>query len=189
MLAGAQKEKAAHIVLEELEKGGVTVRNYGQTPVTRVIVTVKAQIDEDGGPDVGWLTVGEVRGHGVPLKKDLLPAGETAPFTFGWEEKWIDPSLRWQDPEVTFEYTDAAGTRWRRTRFDLPVRVGGTPLPGSAAEARRAKRHSRSRWLKRHLGNIRKSVQLGFQRKGFTRKGRAKWRDKQREKAQQAEQD
>ncbi|WP_331731977.1 hypothetical protein [Streptomyces sp. NBC_00989] len=176
VLAGAQREKAAHIALEVLDRDGVTVRNYGLTPITRVVVRAEVHLDEDFGPDEGWQTVERVRAHGVPRKQALLAAGDTARFTFDWSEQAVDPALRWQEPDVTYEYTDAAGTRWRRAGFDLPVPVGGVPLPGSAAEGRRQKwRTSKRRWNRRRR-DLWRSLRLGVRGKGFTKKGRQKRR-------------
>jgi hypothetical protein len=52
-MAGVQKEKAAHVALEDLDREGVTVRNHGQTPVTNtLLVSAEVYLDEDGGEDV-----------------------------------------------------------------------------------------------------------------------------------------
>jgi hypothetical protein len=176
VLAGSQREKAAHMALGELSRDGVTVQNYGLTPMTRVLVRAEAHLDEDLGPDDGWVTVDRVTARGVPSKKDLLPAGDSALFSFEWETRVIDPALRWQEPYVTYEYTDAAGTRWRRTGFNLPVFVGGVPLPGAAGERRREKWRGRARKWKLRRRKLWRSLRLGFQRKGFTQAGRKKRR-------------
>ncbi|MFJ5260935.1 hypothetical protein ACIQAC_10785 [Streptomyces sp. NPDC088387] len=179
---------AAHTGIEDLNRDGVRVRNFGLTPVTRVTVKAEAHLDEDGGPDVGWLTIALVPATATPRKKDLLPAGETVHFVFNWQDPPDDPALRWQSPDVKVEYTDAAGTRWSRKNFNLPVRVGGTPLPGSARETRRAKWRSRRQRLRQRRRNVWRSLRLGFRNKGFTKKGRSKRRDKEREKRERAKQ-
>jgi hypothetical protein len=192
VLAGVQREKAAHVALEDLTREGVTVRNHGQTPVTNVLpVTVQVHLDEDEG-EGEWVTVGRAQARSNPHREELLPAGGSVRFTFtDWsspEGLTLDTSLRWGSPGVTFAYTDAAGTRWRRERSDLPVPWGGTPLPGASAERRRAVRRKRGRRRARWRRNAWKNLRLGLQRKGFTRKSRQKRREKQR-KTQRTGQD
>lgn len=41
------------VALEDPDRDGVAVRNYGRTPATRVTVNAEADLDEDGGPDAG----------------------------------------------------------------------------------------------------------------------------------------
>jgi hypothetical protein len=186
VLAGVQREKAAHVALEDLDPSGVTVRNHGQTPVTNVrLVTVEAYLDEDEG-EGEWVTGGRARARHDPAAKDLLPAGEAVRFLFtGWsspEGLHLSEDLRWGRPRVTLAYTDAAGTRWRREQSDLPVAWGGTPLPGAATERRRvARRKRRRRWGQRWRV-IRKSLRHGLRGRGFTREQRRKWRTRQRER-------
>ncbi|MEV5107592.1 hypothetical protein ACFQ7G_19570 [Streptomyces massasporeus] len=184
VLAGVQKEKAAHVALEDLDREGVTVRNHGQTPVTNtLLVGVEVYLDEDGGEDVGWLTVGRARARGEPQRQDLLPAGGSVRFTFtDWsspEGLTLDSSLRRGNPRVTFSYTDAAGTRWRREGADLPIAWGGAPLPGAAAERRRAVRRKRWRRWGQGRRTAWKNLRLGLRGKGFTQKQR---REKRRKK-------
>ncbi|MFE0130706.1 hypothetical protein ACFWY6_03830 [Streptomyces sp. NPDC059037] len=129
VLTVAQREKAAHIAFEDLSPDGMTVRNYGLTPVTRVLVKAEAFLEEEIGPDEGWATIDRVRARGEPHHVDLLPAGDSARFSFVWEEKEIDPDHRRGKPDVAFEYTDAAGTRWQRAGFNLPVYAGESTSP------------------------------------------------------------
>ncbi|MFJ5735571.1 hypothetical protein [Streptomyces microflavus] len=186
MLAGSQREKAAHVVLEGLDEHGVKVRNHSQTPITNVrLVSVKAYLDEDLGEDE-WTTVGEARANVKPGSLLLLAAGDSARFTFThWQPpKYLTPdsSQRLGNPSVTFAYTDAAGTRWQREDYDLPVAWGGVSLPGAAAERRRlVKRKQRRRWGRRRR-TIQKSLRFGLRREGFTLKGRQRRRVKLREK-------
>ncbi|MFK4070463.1 hypothetical protein [Streptomyces sp. NPDC029674] len=196
VLAGRQREKAAHVALESLDEQGVTVRNHSQTPVTNVrLVTVEAYVDEDLGEDEGWTTVGRTRATVEPGLLLLLSAGDGARFTFtGWhspEELTPDSSQRRGNPSVTFAYTDAAGTRWQRENYDLPVPWGGVPLPGAAAERRRIVRRKRWRRWGRRRRIIWKSLRFGLRCKGFTLKGRQKRRAKlrEKEKAQQRSHD
>ncbi|WP_331725918.1 hypothetical protein [Streptomyces sp. NBC_00470] len=188
VLAGRQREKAAHVALEDLDEEGVTVRNHSQTPVTNVhLVQVEVYLDELIGEEEGWQTVGRLRARGKPGKLALLPAGDGGRFTFvSWhspEGATPDPELRRGAPQVTFSYTDAAGTRWRREDYDLPVPWGGVPLPGAAAQRRReARRKRRRRWRGRLLA-LRRGLKSGLRGRGFTRKGRRNYRAKQRAKA------
>ncbi|MEW2615016.1 hypothetical protein AB0937_33510 [Streptomyces sp. NPDC047880] len=184
VLAGVQKEKAAHVALEDLDREGVTVRNHGQTPVTNtLLVRVEVYLDEDGGEDVGWLTVGRARARSEPQRQDLLPAGDSVPFTFtDWsspEELTLDSSLRWGNPRVTFAYTDAAGTRWRREGGPIFPSHGAGPrclalqrsdgAPFGARRWRRWGQRRRTAW---------KNLRLGLRGKGFTRKQRREKRMK-----------
>lgn len=183
-MAGAQREKAAHTAIVALSRDEVTVRNFGQTPVTRlVVVRAEALLDEDFGPDEGWYTTGRAVARPHPRRVDLLPASDSARFSLlDWRadagDHSVGPDLRWHRPDVTFEYTDAAGTRWRREEHNLPVVVGGISLPGSAAERRRIKRRRARDWFSRHRRNVWKSLRLGVHGKGFTKKSRRKKRER-----------
>ncbi|MFE6848711.1 hypothetical protein [Streptomyces sp. NPDC057686] len=178
LLRETRRDKASLTVISRPGTDSVTIRNLGQTPVTRVrIVSVTADLLHSWiGPRAG-VHAGLGAAHAEPPEVGLLTPGEARTFFFlDWrnegEDTPVPPGTPRLNADVTYQYTDAAGTRWERKGNRPPRYVGGQPLPGRAVTAFGERLRARARTM------------CNWPCKGFTKKSQARKRQNRLEHLQ-----
>lgn len=178
--AGAQTERAALTAISDSDGSSVTVTNHGALPVFDVRVTAQRNVfgpDNEGGLLIS--VEGEAHAKATPEVCTVLPPGAAETFRY---PEWQDDSgpvedgpRRRLDTQISVRlcFSDAAGTRWERQNEGRPRYMEGTPLPGQVGYRVRMRQR-----CKRRYDRVARTLRLGFKGDGFTKKGRARTRDK-----------
>ncbi|MFI1700309.1 hypothetical protein ACH419_30605 [Streptomyces bobili] len=181
---GKRHERASLVLIEAADHQSVTIANLSSTPVWNLyITTVESMLWEEGGV-VGLASAGP-----KPSRFEVVTPNERKTFTMAtWRDNYHGAALppphsregepRWGSVDVTFVYTDAFKTTWRREGHSPPRTTGGSPLPGEVTA-----RHRLWGWLKKSSKTAAKNLTSGVRGKGFRRKTQlAKQRERSRQR-------